>query len=135
MAAAFTWAYHLGHVDPSRPAIGLLQTPEDALDLRPENKLALLNIKMSPGHSDLLTIDELPMSPKELAPLLRGIVLVDHPTPLSVWENATVLSIFDHHLDRGSCPDAHPRVFFPTASCSTLVGKQMLDEIEKLPEG
>lgn len=39
MASALTWAYHLGHVDPSRPAIGLLQTPEDALDLRPENKV------------------------------------------------------------------------------------------------
>lgn len=135
MAAAFTWAYHLGHVDPSKPAIGLLQTPEDALDLRPENKLALENVKMSEGHSDLLTIDELPIPPEQLATQLRGIVLVDHPFPVAEWENATVLSIFDHHADRGAFPDASPRVFLPTASCSTIVGRQMLDEVEALPEG
>ncbi|CAO1626069.1 unnamed protein product [Sympodiomycopsis kandeliae] len=135
MAAAFTWAYHLGHVDPSKPAIGLLQTPEDALDLRPENKLALENVKMSKGHSDLLTIDELPIPASELATMLRGVVLVDHPSPVAEWENATVLSIFDHHADRGVFPHASPRIFLPTASCSTIVGKQMLDEIEALPEG
>jgi hypothetical protein len=39
LAAAFSYAYHLGHVDPSRPTIGLLQTPFDALDLRPENQV------------------------------------------------------------------------------------------------
>lgn len=135
MAAAFTWAYHLGHVDPSKPAVGLLQTPEDALDLRPENKLALHNVKMSPGHSDLLTIDELPVPAEELATQLRGIVLVDHPSPIAAWENATVLSIFDHHADRGAFPHAEPRIFLPTASCSTIVGRQMLDEVEALPEG
>lgn len=40
LAAAFGYAYHLGHVDPSRPTIGLLQTPFDALDLRPENQVS-----------------------------------------------------------------------------------------------
>lgn len=89
---------------------------------------------MSSGHSDLLTIDELPIPADQLASQLRGIVLVDHPEPLAVWRNATVLSVFDHHTDRGSCPDAEPRIFVNTASCSTLVGKQMLDEIEKRKE-
>lgn len=59
MTAALTWAYHISHAghDEGRgeSAVALLQTPEDALDLRPENKLALHNAKMSPGHRDLLS--------------------------------------------------------------------------------
>jgi len=55
MAAALTWAYHLSHSRPDTPTVALLQTPMDALDLRPENKLALSNVKMSPGHRDLLS--------------------------------------------------------------------------------
>lgn len=86
---------------------------------------------MSSGHSDLLTIDELPLPADQLATQLRGIVLVDHPEPSEDWRNATILSIFDHHNDRGKAPDAEPRIFLPTASCSTLVGRQMLNEIEK----
>ncbi|KAI7685221.1 hypothetical protein KC353_g20899, partial [Hortaea werneckii] len=43
MTAALAWAYHLEHsaeeLGGSRKAIALLQTPTDALDLRPENKL------------------------------------------------------------------------------------------------
>ncbi|PWN32140.1 DHH phosphoesterase [Meira miltonrushii] len=150
MTAALTWSYHLSHLalntthtlsqpDPNHPphpkkAIALLQTPRDALDLRPENKLALRNVQMSPGHRDLLTIDELPLPAEELAKQLKGIVLVDHPQPLSVWEGARVLSIFDHHKDRGNAPDARPRIFEGTASCTTIVAREMLNELEELPK-
>lgn len=149
MTAALTWSYHLSHLElmknnatasnssehphPTK-AIALLQTPRDALDLRPENKLALHNVQMSPGHRDLLTIDELPLPATELAKLIKGIILVDHPVPLTVWNEAKVLSIFDHHKDRGIAKDAKPRIFEATASCTTIVAREMLNELEELPE-
>ncbi|KAH4018323.1 hypothetical protein HBI55_190600 [Parastagonospora nodorum] len=138
MTAALTWAYHLGHstANTSHPikAIALLQTPSHALDLRPENKLALDNSQMTPGHEDLLTMDELPEDPETLSRKLKGIVLVDHPEPLRKWSHANIVSIFDHHKDRGTAPDAKPRIFEITASCTTIVARQMLDELEKLDE-
>jgi exopolyphosphatase len=138
MAAALAWAYHLQHAtqNSSAPvkAIALLQTPTDALDLRPENKLALDNSRMSPRHRDLLTIEELPEDAQTLSRHIRGIVIVDHPVPLRKWDRAAVLSVFDHHQDRGAAPGAEPRVFEPVASCTTLVARQMLDELEALPE-
>lgn len=138
MVSALTWAYHLAHStqNTSEPikAIALLQTPTDALDLRPENKLALANAKMSTGHADLLTLDELPGSAESLSRFIKGIVLVDHATPLRKWIEAPILSIFDHHQDSGAGPDAVPRIFEHVASCTTLVARQMLDELEKLPE-
>jgi exopolyphosphatase len=136
MTAALTWAYHLGHSteNSSHPikAIALLQTPSHALDLRPENKLALDNSQMTPGHEDLLTMDELPEDPETLSRKLKGIVLVDHAEPLRKWSHAKILSIFDHHKDRGTGKHAEPRVFEATASCTTLVARQMLDELESL---
>lgn len=138
MAAALTWAYHLQHSteNTTHPvkAIALLQTPTDALDLRPENKLALDNSMMSSGHSDLLTLDELPEDPQTLSADIKGIIIVDHPAPLRKWGNAAILSIFDHHQDNGAGQDARPRVFEKVASCTTLVARQMLDELEKLPQ-
>lgn len=138
MTAAMTWAYHLEHstanTSSPRKVIALLQTPTHALDLRPENKLALHRSRMTRGHEDLLTSDELPEDPETLGPKLQGIVLVDHPTPLRKWRGATVLSIFDHHVDPGTAPDAEPRIFEGTASCTTLVARQMFDELEQLPE-
>ncbi|EMD63315.1 hypothetical protein COCSADRAFT_120606 [Bipolaris sorokiniana ND90Pr] len=138
MTAALTWAYHLEHatMNTSNPlkAIALLQTPSHALDLRPENKLALDNSQMTPGHEDLLTLDELPEDPETLSTKLKGIVLVDHSEPLKKWSTAKILSIFDHHKDHGTAPDADPRVFETAASCTTLVARQMLDELEKLDE-
>ncbi|KAK0519957.1 hypothetical protein OC834_007205 [Tilletia horrida] len=149
MASALLWAYHLTHNgttstpegpthggEPRRAiqAVALLQTPEDALDLRPENKLALANAKMSPGHSDLLTIDELPLPPKELARKLHGLALVDHPRPRSLWAEGRIVSLFDHHTDRGDAPDAFPRIIESTASCSSLVAKYMLAERDKMKE-
>lgn len=138
MTAALTWAYHLSHstVNTTHPlkAIALLQTPTMALDLRPENKLALDNSQMTPGHEDLLKLDELPEDPETLGGKLRGIVLVDHGEPLRKWRDAKVLSVFDHHVDTGAAPDAEPRLFEKTASCTTIVARQMLDELEQLPE-
>jgi exopolyphosphatase len=138
MTAALTWAYHLGHSteNSSHPikAIALLQTPSHALDLRPENKLALDNSQMTPGHEDLLTMDELPEDPETLSKKLKGIVLVDHAEPLRKWSRANILSIFDHHKDRGTAPDAEPRIFETAASCTTLVARQMLDELEDLDQ-
>ena len=138
MTAALTWAYHLGHstANTSHPikAIALLQTPSHALDLRPENTLALDNSLMTPAHEDLLPLDELPEDPETLGKKLRGIVLVDHGSPLRKWNGSKILSIFDHHKDRGTAPDAEPRVFETAASCTTLVARQMLDELEKLPQ-
>ena len=138
MTAALTWAYHLDHSTQNsshpRKAIALLQTPTDALDLRPENILALANSQMTPGHSDLMTMNELPEDPETLSLKIQGIVLVDHPAPLPRWDDAKVLSIFDHHVDQGAAPDASPRIFAKTASGTTVVAKQMLDELENLPE-
>lgn len=136
MTAALTWAYHLGHSteNTSHPikAIALLQTPSHALDLRPENKLALDHSQMTPGHEDLLTMDELPEDPETLSKKLKGIVLVDHGVPLRKWSHANILSIIDHHKDRGTAPRAEPRIFQAVASCTTLVARLMLDELEKL---
>lgn len=138
MTAALTWAYHIEHSTMNtthpRKAIALLQTPTDALDLRPENQVALRNSQMSSGHSDLLTIDELPEDPETLALDIKGIVIVDHPKPLRRWDDAPILSLFDHHEDRGAGKDAQPRVVEKVASCTTLVARQMLDELEQLPE-
>jgi exopolyphosphatase len=95
LTSALAWAYHLGHStqNTSNPikAIALLQTQTDALDLRPENKVALDNSKMTSGHEDLLTIDELPEDPETLSPKLKGIVLVDHAEPLRKWRKAKIL--------------------------------------------
>lgn len=138
MTSALTWAYHLEHATENSTApvkaIALLQTAMDALDLRPENKIALHNSKMTSGHEDLLTIDELPEDPETLSPKLKGIVLVDHASPLRKWSKANILSIFDHHVDRGVAPNAKPRVFEKTASCASIVARQMLDELEQLPQ-
>jgi len=138
MTSALAWAYHLEHstMNTSKPlkAIALLQTPKDALDLRPENKLALHNAKMTPEHADLLTIEELPEDPETLSRKIKGVVLVDHDKPMHRWDNAKILSIFDHHKDSGYAPEAKPRIFEKVASCTTIVARQMLDELEKLPE-
>lgn len=89
---------------------------------------------MSPGHRDLLTLDELPLPAEELSKQIKGIILVDHPIPRSIWNDAKVLSIFDHHKDRGIAKDAHPRIFEATASCTTIVAREMLNELEALPK-
>jgi exopolyphosphatase len=138
ITSALTWAYHLEHKsqissDPIK-AIALLQTPSDQLDLRPENTLALSNSDMSTRHRDLLNINELPEDVETLSRKLKGIVIVDHPEPLRRWKDAKILSLFDHHVDVGAAPNAKPRIFEKVASCTTLVTRQMLDELEELEE-
>ncbi|KAJ4359318.1 hypothetical protein N0V95_002242 [Ascochyta clinopodiicola] len=138
MTAAITWAYHLDHstqndTNPVK-AIALLQTPSHALDLRPENKLALDNSQMTVGHEDLLTSDEVPEDPETLASKLKGIILVDHGEPRRKWREAKILSIFDHHKDRGTAPEASPRIFEKVASCTTIVARELLNELERLPQ-
>jgi len=54
MVSALTWAYHLSHQNPPALAVALLQTEEDALDLRPENEQALFAAGMAAKHKDLL---------------------------------------------------------------------------------
>ena len=81
---------------------------------------------MSPGHRDILTIDELPLPARDVARRVKGLVLVDHNRPLSAWSAAPVLSIFDHHADRGQHLDASPRIIEMTASCSSLVALEVL---------
>jgi exopolyphosphatase len=138
MAAAITWAYHLDHSteNDTHPvkAIALLQTPSHALDLRPENKLALDNSQMTVGHEDLLTSDEVPEDPETLSKKLKGIILVDHGEPLRKWRDAKILSIFDHHKDRGTAPEASPRIFEKVASCTTIVARELLNALEALPQ-
>jgi exopolyphosphatase len=138
MTAAITWAYHLDHSTENDTipikAIALLQTPSHALDLRPENKLALDNSQMTVGHEDLLTPDEVPEDPETLSRKLKGIILVDHGEPLRKWREAKILSIFDHHKDRGTAPEASPRIFERVASCTTIVARELLNALEKLPQ-
>lgn len=138
MTAAITWAYHLDHYteNDTHPvkAIALLQTPSHALDLRPENKLALDNSQMTVGHEDLLTSDEVPEDPETLSRKLKGIILVDHGEPLRKWREAKIISIFDHHKDRGTAPEASPRIFERVASCTTIVARELLNALERLPQ-
>ncbi|MBW0485077.1 hypothetical protein O181_024792 [Austropuccinia psidii MF-1] len=127
MAAAIAWAYHLSNLKRnSQKAIPLLQTVADALDLRPENQLALQKSHMGPRHRDLLTIDELPIRAFELSLHLRGIALVDHNVPTPEWHHAPILSIIDHHADRKFNLSASPRVLETSASCCSLVADLIL---------
>lgn len=112
-------------------AIALLQTEADALDLRPENKLSLFFANMSNGHSDLLTIDELPIKPWALGSRIKGLALVDHNYPRFMWRNSTILSIVDHHEDSGISKHANPRIIKAAACCSSLVAELVLDALDE----
>ncbi|GAA6015319.1 hypothetical protein JCM11491_001010 [Sporobolomyces phaffii] len=139
LVSALALAYAFTHTEPPQKAIALLQTEQDALDLRPENALSLHYSRMSSGHRDLLTIDELPIKPVELSHRIRGIALVDHNVPRSIWANATVVAIVDHHEDRGVANGtAEPRIVEPSGSCSSLVTQWLFDNVpgadKKKPE-
>ena len=56
MVSAIALAYDISH-DKRKPAraVALLQVKNDAIDLRPENKLALEKARMERGHKDLLS--------------------------------------------------------------------------------
>ncbi|GAA5907575.1 hypothetical protein JCM8208_000005 [Rhodotorula glutinis] len=130
LVSALALSYMYTHLPEPKKAVALLQREEDALDLRPENGLALHYARMSSGHRDLLTIDDLPMKPEEVSRRIEGIALVDHNVPLSVWSGAKVVAIFDHHDDRGFANDtADPRIIERSGSCSSLVTRYMLDQL------
>ncbi|KAG8728669.1 hypothetical protein FRC12_021582, partial [Ceratobasidium sp. 428] len=145
LTSAIAWAFYLAHEDMAdlkgkkgkhgdkkeeRPVVPLLQTEEDAIDLRPENKLALREYgNMRRGHADILTIEELPLPPNELAPYIDSIYLVDHNRIRSDWGEAgakAVKGVLDHHNDLGLYPDAKPRVVEASGSCASLVVHEIL---------
>ncbi|SGY25632.1 BQ5605_C018g08650 [Microbotryum silenes-dioicae] len=142
MVSALAMSYTMMHLKKPVKAVALLQTEQGtspindqrdavshvyALYLRPENSLALHKARMASHHRDLLTIDELLIKPQDMWHRIKGIALVDHNVPTSVWGNTTVVSIIDHHTDRGVAPHASPRIVEVTASCTSLVAKWMLD--------
>ncbi|GAA5916729.1 uncharacterized protein JCM6883_000092 [Sporobolomyces salmoneus] len=130
LVSALALAYAFTHTETPQKAIALLQTEQDALDLRPENALSLHYSRMSSGHRDLLTIDELPIKPNEMSHRIKGIALVDHNVPRSIWDNATVVAIIDHHDDRGIANGtANPRIVEATGSCSSLVARWLFDNV------
>ncbi|KAG9104023.1 hypothetical protein FRC06_006103 [Ceratobasidium sp. 370] len=150
LTSAIAWAFYLAHEEladlkgkkgkhgdkwEERPVVPLLQTEEDAIDLRPENKLALREYgNMRRGHADILTIEELPLPPNELAPYIDGIYLVDHNRVRSDWGEAgarAVKGVLDHHNDLGLYPNAEPRVIEPSGSCASLVVHEILDLWDK----
>ena len=75
MVSALAYAYHLTHLEKPLKAVALLQTSADALELRPENLLALQASKMASEHKDLLTFDELIIKPIELGHRIKGLAL------------------------------------------------------------
>ncbi|KAL8280268.1 hypothetical protein RQP46_007382 [Phenoliferia psychrophenolica] len=121
MVSALAWSYHLSHLPHPKKAIALLQTEADALDLRPDNALALHYARMASKHRDILTIDELPIKPFDMWHRVKGVHLVDHNVPRTMWGNITILGILDHHLDQHLAKHASPRIIHPSASCSSLV--------------
>ncbi|KAK4048164.1 hypothetical protein OIO90_005928 [Microbotryomycetes sp. JL221] len=134
MVAALALAYTFSHdkESPHQKAVALLQTELDALYLRPENGLVLKSARFRNRHGDILSVDELPIKPKELSHRIKGIALVDHNVPLSSWSNASVVSIIDHHVDRGKYLTAKPRIIEMTGSSTSLVARYMLDNIDAI---
>ncbi|CDR44356.1 RHTO0S09e03026g1_1 [Rhodotorula toruloides] len=130
LVSAVALSFMYNHLDPPQKAVALLQTEQDALDLRPENALALHYAKMSSGHRDLLTADELPIKPVDMGHRIKGIALVDHNVPRSDWSKARISAIIDHHEDRGFGNDtANPRIIERSGSCSSLVTRYVLDNL------
>jgi exopolyphosphatase len=77
-----------------------------------------------------LAIDELPIKPNEMSHRIKGIALVDHNVPRSIWDNATVVAIIDHHEDRGVANGtANPRIVEASGSCSSLVTRWLFDNV------
>ncbi|CAD6581269.1 MAG: hypothetical protein CYPHOPRED_001536 [Cyphobasidiales sp. Tagirdzhanova-0007] len=127
MVSAIAYAYDISHLKHgSSKAVALLQVEAAAIDLRPENKLALTKAGMARGHKDLLTLEELPVSPNQIGAMIKGLILVDHNKPLSVWEDTPILGVIDHHHDFGTNLTASPRLIEPAGSCSSLVTSLIL---------
>ncbi|CEQ40095.1 SPOSA6832_01663 [Sporobolomyces salmonicolor] len=149
MVSAMALAYAFSHMDPPQKAIALLQTEEDALDLRPENQLSLTYARMSTGHRDLLTIDELPINPTDMWHRIKGKLIYRCGLGVNDWLTAvapqaslsstttfrersgkTPPSSVDHHDDQGLANGtANPRIIRSSGSCSSLVTKFLFDNV------
>ena len=117
-------------------AVPLLQVKRNRIELRPENRVALVTARMEGNHEDLLTMDELPFEPVEVAKRIRGIALVDHNTALQHWgRNVNVVAVIDHHADRRLYPSAHPRIVGTSASCASLVGAAIVGHSHRHADG
>ncbi|GAA5872712.1 hypothetical protein JCM8547_006322 [Rhodosporidiobolus lusitaniae] len=135
LVSAVALSFGFNHFEPPQKAVALLQTDQDALDLRPENALALHYAKMSSGHRDLLTQEELPIKPTDMGHRIKGIALVDHNVPRSDWAGSKIVAIIDHHEDRGLANGSHPanpRIIETSGSCSSLVTRYLLDNLPGL---
>lgn len=85
---------------------------------------------MSCVHAITTAIDELPIKPNEISHRIKGIALVDHNVPRTMWDNATVVAIIDHHEDRGVANGtANPRIVEQSGSCSSLVTRWLFDNV------
>lgn len=93
MVSALAYAYHLTHLEKPLKAVALLQTSADALELRPENLLALQESKMASEHKDLLTFDELIIKPIELGHRIKGLAL--GALLLSLPQSASTVTRFE----------------------------------------
>ncbi|GAA5910637.1 hypothetical protein JCM8208_007455 [Rhodotorula glutinis] len=138
LASALAYAHFAAQREPassSRRFVPLILTARTDLHLRPENILAL---EAAGVTSDLLvTVDDLPSSPR--SPLAAGasFALVDHNSllapfrsnpsdPADPTDDARVASIVDHHADEGRHLGASPRRIEVTGSCSSLVADHFL---------
>lgn len=83
LVSALAYSWHLAHLDEPKKAVALLQTEEDAIDLRPENTYALKKSGMKHAHKDLLALDDLPFHRAKVAQKVEALALVDHNTLLS----------------------------------------------------
>lgn len=117
-------------------AVPLLQVKRNRIELRPENRVALVTARMEGNHEDLLTMDELPFEPAEVAKRIRGIALVDHNAALAWWgPNVRVVAVIDHHVDRELYPSAHPRIIGTSASCASFVGATIVGHSHRHADG
>lgn len=110
------------------PTVALVQTPRTDLYLRAENLHALSLANLDPSNSDLLCIDDTPLS-HPLNSSFSKFVLVDHNTLLAPFRGSgKVVGILDHHADDKTHPDAEFREIEPVGSCASLVAKHFQNE-------
>ena len=124
------------------PTVALIQTSREDLKLRPENIFAFSLASLSPDHSELLCIDDIP----SLTPFpSNNFALVDHNRLLSRYSekngDTKVVAVLDHHVDEGLYKDtADPRIIIvPTGSATSIVATHIQSNIadggEDVPQG
>lgn len=117
LACAVAYAYYLHTRSNVHSVVPLLQTDKRDLHLRPENELALKHAKID--RDDLLCFDELGRRAAQFAQ--AKLAIVDHNKALSVFGDAQVTAVIDHHADEHAHLDAEPRLIEATGSCASLV--------------